>query len=238
MTRPIPRGWLTTALLATGGLWAWDCWHHQASWASAAVLFAWLAARKHCPRRLVAVVACLSPFVVVPVHVVVATAASYARGDATLARAAAGLPGPESRNLDPTYRVFPNGGRCALDTGTWATELIERGTLIALLRALGPMKGSYLGPYPTASEADTIVNSSGREIDVDSWDDGELVIAGHPLRVERRWRDQVGRLAPRRIVAGTQANVAVVQVETDSARWVFLTDLGNAGWFATYRSER
>ncbi len=76
----------------------------------------------------------------------------YTRGTAHLQYM--GLPKTESGNIDPVYRCERLTGGCVLRRGDEDfVQSIHNLSVCAMIRLFGPMRGSYLGPYPTRDEA-------------------------------------------------------------------------------------
>jgi hypothetical protein len=77
-------------------------------------------------------------------------AVDYFRGSAALRKRSEYL--PPYANIDPTYRTRYDNRRTDVYYGEWARTTYNE-MLVCLIRVVGPMKGSYDGPYPTESEA-------------------------------------------------------------------------------------
>lgn len=104
--------------------------------------------------RSVAAILLLSPFAVYFSSGVV----DYARGKARLRRM--GLPSFSFFNIDPVYRIERATGGCVVCGGEWIRHKPYNLAVTMLLKTLGPMPGSYLGPYPSASEAKRALESA------------------------------------------------------------------------------
>lgn len=78
-------------------------------------------------------------------------AIGYARGTACLM--ASSLPGPEFHNVHPEYRCGRVSMGCVVDGSELFTQLPNNLAVTLLSAALGPMLGTYHGPYPTRDEA-------------------------------------------------------------------------------------
>lgn len=90
--------------------------------------------------------AMINPIVLATIFPVV----SYFKGTAALGFH--GLPQMTSYNLDRDTRLPKRGGGCIVMGNEWLTDGWNNGVLRALVKILGPMRGSPQGPYPSESE--------------------------------------------------------------------------------------
>jgi hypothetical protein len=89
-----------------------------------------------------------------------------------------GLPHMEFYNIDPDYRCGNETGGCLVNGNEWISEDPYNFTVKAMISAFGPERGSYIGPYPTESDATTSL-ASARPLDLsaiatDQFDVGEV----------------------------------------------------------------
>ncbi|MDB5335507.1 MAG: hypothetical protein JWN70_1126 [Planctomycetaceae bacterium] len=83
----------------------------------------------------------------------------YFRGTARLQYR--GLPGTTFHNLDPQLRCGRASSGCIVGGNEWVTHLPYNGTVRTLMACLGPMPGTYLGPYPTQEDSEqALVNAT------------------------------------------------------------------------------
>jgi len=222
-------------MLATAGIWLWDLHAERLTAAAVCTVVAWCCARRRIPAGVLKAVLLTSPPITVPLRATTSTTFSYLTGTATLARVSWGKPSRESTNLDRTYRAFESGGACNRDVSALVVARTKRATFLALFEAFGPMRGAYIGPYPSRERAQALAEVSQLEVDPEGWSSGELRIGDRRVIVGSRWRDSVGRRPPLRISATLSGDLALVVTETPTGRLMSLVDLGGFGWFATWK---
>jgi hypothetical protein len=93
----------------------------------------------------------LSPVFGLPAWGFAMACAGYFRGDAALMTV--GLPSDEARNLNPELRCARRTTGCVVCGWEPFVNAGNNAALRGLIRTFGPMKGSYVGPYPTREEA-------------------------------------------------------------------------------------
>ncbi len=77
--------------------------------------------------------------------------ADYARGTARIR--GMGLPGTTYHNPDRITRLGRSTGGCIVTGGEWVSIMPYNLAVMSLSVTVGPMRGLYLGPYPTENEA-------------------------------------------------------------------------------------
>ena len=71
-----------------------------------------------------------------------------------------GYPGFEFGNLDPQYRVHRQTSGCIVLGTEFLTHLPNNAAIVLLTKVLGPMRGTYHGPYPDREEAREVLRGS------------------------------------------------------------------------------
>jgi hypothetical protein len=220
-------------------VWAVDFWRGEISVISLAKAAFWLTfIRGKLPisATLLAIVLC--PALTVPARAVAETAFAFNRGHARSPNTSLGFPAPEARNLDPVRRVFPRAGPCSRTCGSLIIASVERITLDTLLDIWGPMRGAYLGPYPTKGTALALVEKDGTPISSAEWGAGVFTVGQRTVKLDAANRSRIrttGKVPLRGAVV--QRSVLLVQAGAGAATTVSMFDLGGFGWFATYRYE-
>lgn len=114
-----------------------------------------------------------------PIFVTLAAVVGYLDGSAALV--ASGLPGFRAWNIDPDTRLGRRMiGGCIVD---WPMELVEdvhNDTLRSLVHLFGPMRGSYVGPYPSEKERGEALLGA-EPVDPAAVARGALTVAGQPV---------------------------------------------------------
>jgi hypothetical protein len=85
-------------------------------------------------------------------------AVAYFDGSAQLL--SVGLPGTRSHNIDPDYRCGHSSSGCRVFGNEWLTHGCYNGAVKSVIILLGPMRGSYGGPYPTEAEAAEVLRAA------------------------------------------------------------------------------
>ncbi|MCE9580985.1 MAG: hypothetical protein K8T20_00560 [Planctomycetes bacterium] len=93
----------------------------------------------------------LSPLLGLPAWGFAKACVGYVRGDAALMMV--GLPSDEARNLNPDLRCAKRTTGCVVCGWEPFANAGNNVALRGLIHTFGPMKGSYVGPYPTREEA-------------------------------------------------------------------------------------
>jgi hypothetical protein len=71
-----------------------------------------------------------------------------------------GLPGTTFHNIDPEYRCERSSGGCVVGVTDGVTNGCYNAAVKSLIRTFGPMRGSYLGPYPTKADCLAALSSA------------------------------------------------------------------------------
>ena len=119
----------------------------------------------------------LSPIVVFPAQGVV----DYARGVGRLRFS--GLPKFEAYNIDHVYRCEWAGGGCRIDGNEWLTQGSYNYALRTMIAILGPMPGSYIGPYPNEDECRAALQNA-EEVDLKELTRDRVVLASGAVRLD------------------------------------------------------
>ena len=214
-------------------MWAWDFWAQELTLAALVATIVWWHARGRCPPGLVRAVLLTSPIVLVPMRAAIGTVVSYHHGTAKIESATWGRPTPNP-NLDRDFRSFPRGGSCRPEPGALILESVRRATFIALHSVFGPMRGAYIGHYPTPAEASALVAAVGVAVDPDDWSAGELRLSEQRIRITAAWRDTIGADSVRHISAAVAGDCVVFLIDSPNGRFLSLVEPRTFGWFATY----
>jgi hypothetical protein len=73
-----------------------------------------------------------------------------------------GLPDTEFNNLDTDYRCPRVTGGCLVNGGEFLVQEPHNAAVMLLINLMGPMRGSYDGPYPSREEALAALNGAER----------------------------------------------------------------------------
>jgi hypothetical protein len=103
---------------------------------------------------------------------------SYWKGEAAIFFT--GYPSCDSRNIDPTLRCQHSSTGCCVYGGEFIANASNNAGVRLMILLFGPMKGSYLGPYPTKEEA-LRVASSGTPVDVAELARGNVPLNGRAV---------------------------------------------------------
>jgi len=176
-----------------------------------------------------------------PLLLVLRTSYQYVVGSAQLCWQSGLQRRRELRNLDPNYRVFPDP-RCSPPSwGLWPGKIRQR-TLFVLIERFGPMRGSYLGVYPSREEVREALLQSFEMALVDELSSpfplGPLVFQLTPAVLSRALVDVEYE---RRAAHGPILNLALVDSSclvlgywSNETYHAELIDLSGFGWFAHY----
>jgi hypothetical protein len=93
-------------------------------------------------------------------------ALAYLNG--TAAFMAVGRPGPEFWNLDPDYRVYRQTSGCIVLGTELVTHVPNNVAIVVMTGLLGPMRGTYHGPYPTPEQARAALRRSSDVADIEA----------------------------------------------------------------------
>jgi len=227
---------------------------------SQVLLAIWAAAcRRSIPRWGSVLIVATAPVISVPLYAAAETALQFRWGTARLAAGIADDPIVEAENFHPhycelsnlhrVYRAFRVVERCCLHAqfdlwdpfgsfvpvGGWRPRSVANSTFELLFHLFGPMRGAYLGPYPTKREALWMMQVDGSIVDAPTWAQGRFKVAGREMRLPsnvRQWeaepQDQPVRVA---IFGGT---CLLIHEQHDTDMYIRLVDLGGFGQFAKY----
>lgn len=120
-----------------------------------------------------------SPYVLVPVVTALLTLAAYFTGTALYLFV--GLPGGRSFNLDKERRCYRRSVGCVAALGTGFVVLPNNWVLDAAVATLGPMPGTYHGPYPSETEAYAAIEAQGTVLGYGELLGGRFVVDGQQV---------------------------------------------------------
>ena len=116
----------------------------------------------------------LCPVLVLPPACFVEGVCDYYGGNAKIL--SRGLPGIESFNLNREYRLYRSLGGCTVFSSDTFTREVYYYAVKRLIKKFGPMRGSYIGPYPTRKEAYTLIRKSDQKISVSEILSGSFMV--------------------------------------------------------------
>jgi hypothetical protein len=199
-----------------------------------------------------ALILVLTPFTVFSTLGVV----DYARGTARIARS--GLPSTRFGNVDPVYRHERASRGCLVYGNEWVFDSTYSATVFTLIKTIGPMRGSYLGPYPTEQQA-TAALLLAKPIQVNQLQNDIVTLGtnsytldagvGAGLLARTEWGMQTGTRRYKGIIASlgpitaviTQGTCLILRIPTETpwgstpqAAMVVLIDTNSGRPFAYY----
>jgi hypothetical protein len=127
-------------------------------------------------RRWAAISLALSPYVALSMMSLFLGFFGYVNGTARFRYF--GLPGCEFSNLDSDYRVYRSSSGCIVDGSEIFTQTPNNFAIRTLVRAFGPMRGVYTGPYPDKDEAANAISNSPIRLKRSEVARPDLAIAG------------------------------------------------------------
>ena len=139
-------------------------------------------------------------------------------------------------NLDPEYRCFHGSIGCT-GTGYFWTALPNNLTIYALASFLGPVRGTYHGPYPLEMQAWYIVNDNGVTVNREQLSSGNIPpINGTEVNfAESRLMPWLPRNPERYKMAMFEDRCLLLMVEDeDSNSLLYMIDNETGEYFAQY----
>lgn len=126
----------------------------------------------------------------------------YARGEARLVYT--GLPGTEFYNADRELRCQRASSGCIAMENEWVFQSPHNLAVELMIRAMGPVRGSYLGPYPTHEEASAAL-AAGGTIAIDELRADRVTLSGKTINLDEGvGRKLVNELCERWVVFSDQ----------------------------------
>jgi len=176
-----------------------------------------------------------------PLWIVVGTGYRYVAGSARLTWPTGKARYRELHNLDPRYRAFVEPGWSDPLWARWSAAIRQQ-TLVWLLERFGPMRGSYLGPYPEREQVRsrllethyrTGLSALGSPI---AMKEREIRVPADLLRraLADADRDDLAADGPKLDLALLAPDCFVVGYWSHRAYHAELLDLQSFGWFAHY----
>jgi hypothetical protein len=177
----------------------------------------------------------------VPLLIAASTGYRYAAGSARLMWPSGHPRYRELYNLDPRYRAFVQPGWSQQLWERWAAKL-EQHALVWLIEGLGPMPGSYLGPYPPRDEVRSLLLEASPALTPGELA-GSFVVGDRTLQVPAAAltraladadRGELASGGPRLDLVLLEQSCLVLAYWSQRAYHAELIDLSGFGWFAHY----
>jgi hypothetical protein len=95
------------------------------------------------------------------------------------------------RPIDRETRLqFSTGGCSTIGFEEFASEP-HNFALVAFSKIFGPMRGTYRGPFPSRTEALTLIEKAGRPVDPQALDSGRIEFGGQTFLIDDRLRKRI-----------------------------------------------
>lgn len=131
-------------------------------------------------KRVALVFLALSPITVMVIGLVLGVV-TYLTGTGVLMHM--GLPRTEFHNLDSETRLERRTGGCLVTGWEWMLDIPNNAALRSMTAVLGPMHGTYTGPYPTKDEA--LASLAGADwVDPNDLCRDRVKLAGREVRLD------------------------------------------------------